>query len=126
SRRRAVQPYGRGAARRAPRLRRGETHDGSFLSTTFDAVKAVPLRRNRDFVLLQGGQLFSNVGSQTTQIAYPLLVLALTHSPAKAGIVAFARALPLWILALPAGLAADRYSRKMLMLAADALRAAAA
>jgi len=88
-------------------------------------VNAVPLRRNRDFVLLQGGQLFSNVGTQTTQIAYPLLVLALTHSPAKAGIVAFARALPLWILALPAGLAADHYNRKRLMIAADVVRAAA-
>ena len=87
-------------------------------------VNAVPLRRNRDFVLLQGGQLLSNVGTQTTQIAYPLLVLALTHSPAKAGIVAFARALPLWILALPCGLAADRFSRKRLMIASDVVRAA--
>jgi predicted MFS family arabinose efflux permease len=83
-----------------------------------------PLRRNRDFVLLQAGQLFSNVGTQTTQIAYPLLVLALTHSPAKAGIVAFARALPLWLFALPAGLAADRFSRKRLMIAADVGRTA--
>jgi predicted MFS family arabinose efflux permease len=83
-----------------------------------------PLRRNRDFVLLQAGQLFSNVGTQTTQIAYPLLVLALTHSPAKAGVVAFARALPLWLFALPAGLAADRFSRKRLMIAADVGRTA--
>ena len=89
------------------------------------AVNSVPLRRNRDFVLLQGGQLLSDVGTQTTQIAYPLLVLALTHSPAKAGVVAFARALPLWILALPAGLAADHYSRKLLMIGADVVRAAA-
>jgi predicted MFS family arabinose efflux permease len=83
-----------------------------------------PLRRNRDFVLLQAGQLFSNVGTQTTQIAYPLLVLALTGSAAKAGIVAFARALPLWLFALPAGLAADRFSRKRLMIAADVGRTA--
>jgi MFS family permease len=87
-------------------------------------VEAVPLRRNRDFVLLQGGQLLSNVGTQITQIAYPLLVLALTHSAAKAGIAAFARALPLWLFALPAGLAADRFSRKRLMIASDVLRAA--
>jgi MFS family permease len=88
-------------------------------------VEAVPLRRNRDFVLLQAGQLLSNVGTQVTQIAYPLLVLALTHSPAKAGIVAFARALPLWIFALPGGLAADRFNRKWLMILADVVRAAA-
>lgn len=85
---------------------------------------AVPLRKNRDFVLLQSGQLLSNVGSQTTQIAYPLLVLALTHSPAKAGIVAFARALPMWLFALPAGLAADRFSRKRLMIVSDVIRTA--
>jgi predicted MFS family arabinose efflux permease len=91
---------------------------------TLGAVPAVPLRKNRDFVLLQAGQLFSNVGTQTTQIAYPLLVLALTHSPAKAGIVAFARALPLWLFSLPAGLAADRFSRKRLMIVSDVLRTA--
>lgn len=84
----------------------------------------VPLRRNRDFVLLQSGQLLSNVGTQITQIAYPLLVLALTHSAAKAGIVATARALPIWLFALPAGLAADRFSRKRLMILADVVRTA--
>jgi MFS family permease len=88
-------------------------------------VPAVPLRKNRDFVLLQGGQLLSNVGTQSTQVVYPLLVLALTQSPAKAGIVAFARSVPLWIFALPAGLAADRFSRKRLMILADVVRAAA-
>ncbi len=88
-------------------------------------MSAVPLRRNRDFVLFQGGQLLSNFGTQSTQIAYPLLVLALTHSPAKAGIVAFARSLPMLLLAFPAGLAADRYSRKRLMIASDVVRAAA-
>jgi MFS family permease len=88
-------------------------------------VTAVPLRRNRDFVLLQAGQLLSNVGTQSTTIAYPLLVLALTHSALRAGTVAFARALPLALLALPAGAAADRWSRKRVMIGADAVRVAA-
>ena len=87
-------------------------------------MSAVPLRRNRDFVLLQTGQLLSNAGTQSTQIAYPLLVLALTHSPAKAGIVAFARALPIWLFAFPAGLAADRFNRKRVMIGSDVVRAA--
>ena len=55
--------------------------------TSYDSV---PLRKNRDFVLLQLGQLLSTTGSAATAIAYPLLVLALTHSPAQAGVVGFA------------------------------------
>jgi len=88
-------------------------------------VTDVPLRRNRDFMLLQTGQLLSNTGTQATSIAYPLLVLALTHSPAKAGLVSFARALPAAFLGLPAGVAADRWNRKQLMIAADVVRALA-
>ena len=85
----------------------------------------VPLRRNRDFVLLEAGRLLSSAGTQLTTIAYPLLVLALTHSPVKAGIVSFARLVPHALLALLAGVAADRWSRKGLMIAADCVRALA-
>jgi MFS family permease len=71
---------------------------------------------------LQIGQLLSSVGTSSSSIAFPLLVLAITHSPAKAGIVAFARSLPSVLFALPAGLAADRWSRRRLMIAADGVR----
>ena len=84
---------------------------------------ASPLRRNRDFVLLQAGLLLSSAGSQMTAIAYPLLVLALTGSPAKAGVVAFVRFLAMAALALPSGIAADRWNRRRLMIAAHATRA---
>jgi MFS family permease len=80
------------------------------------------LRRNRDFVLLTSGELLSSAGSQLTSVAYPLLTLALTHSPAKAGIVGFAGLLPAPLLGLPAGEAADRWDRKRIMIAADLLR----
>jgi hypothetical protein len=73
-------------------------------------------------VLLQLGQLLSSLGTQSTAIAYPLLVLATTHSPAKAGVVSFARTLPAALLALPAGVAADRWDRKRLMIAGDGVR----
>ena len=82
----------------------------------------VPLRRNRDFMLLQTGQLLSAGGTQITSIAYPLLVLSVTGSAAKAGFVAFARLVAMVLFALPAGLAADRWSRKALMIAADVVR----
>ncbi len=85
----------------------------------------VPLRRNRDFLLLQTGQVLSTIGSESTAIAYPLLVLAVTHSPAKAGVVGFARILPWALFGFLAGLAADRLPRKRTMLVTDALRALA-
>ena len=85
----------------------------------------VPLRRNRDFVLLQLGQLLSAIGVQMTAIAYPLLVLAETHSAAKAGIVGFARIVPYPVCGLLAGAAADRWNRKALMIGSDAVRALA-
>src|SRR6185436_7546669 len=65
------------------------------------------LRRNRDFVLLQAGQLLSSAGSQATAIAYPLLVLAMSGSPAQAGLVSFAGLGASALLGLPAGVAAD-------------------
>jgi MFS family permease len=82
----------------------------------------VPLRRNRDFVLLQTGQALSTIGSEASAIAYTLLVLALTGSAAKAGLASFARLAPYAIFALPAGVAVDRFNRKWLMIWADVVR----
>ena len=80
------------------------------------------LHRNRDFLLLQAGQFLSSTGTQLTSIAYPLLVLSITGSAAKAGLVSFARVLPAALFALPAGVAADRWDRRRLMIAADGVR----
>jgi predicted MFS family arabinose efflux permease len=84
-----------------------------------------PLRANREFRLLWAGQAISAMGSQLSFVAYPLLVLAVTGSPAKAGIVGFAFNVPVAVLALPAGSLADRVNRKHLMIASDAVRAIA-
>ena len=88
-------------------------------------VGAQPLRRNRDFALLQAGQLLSRAGSGMSGIAYPLLVLAVTHSPAQAGLVQAARFAPFVALSALAGVAADRYDRRRLMIWADIAGAAA-
>jgi MFS family permease len=56
-------------------------------------------------------------------LAYPLLVLALTHSPAQAGFVAALRALPPILVSLPAGALVDRWDRRWVMLACDVGRA---
>jgi MFS family permease len=81
-----------------------------------------PLRKNRDFVLLQTGQMLSTIGTSSTQIAYPLLVLALTHSPEKAGVVGFAAFAPYVVFGLLAGVAADRWNRKRVMILMDLVR----
>ena len=85
----------------------------------------LPLRKNRDFVLLQVGQTLSTIGSESTGIAYPLLVLAVTHSPVEAGIVGFARVLPWGLFGFLAGVAVDRFKRKRMMIVSDIVRAAA-
>jgi MFS family permease len=83
------------------------------------------LRRNRDFTKLWIGEAVSTLGSRSSYVAYPLLVLALTGSAAQAGLVGFARQLPLFLFQLPAGALADRWNRRRLMIACDAGRAAA-
>jgi len=76
-------------------------------------------------MLLWSGQTLSQLGSQISLVAYPLLVLALTGSAAKAGVVGFARTVPVAVLALPAGAVADRMNRKYLMVICDGSRALA-
>ena len=85
-------------------------------------VAAGSLWRNRDFMLLQAGRLLSNVGSQSSGIAFPLLVLAVTRSPAAAGIVGFVRAVPRVLFAPAGGLMADPLRRRRLMIATDLVR----
>jgi MFS family permease len=85
-------------------------------------VSSVPLRRNRDFLLLQTGQVVSSIGSQCTVLAYPLLTLAVTHSAAKAGVIGFLDQAPLALFVLLAGVAADRWNRKSIMVVSSVIR----
>ncbi|MEV6492416.1 MFS transporter [Actinoplanes sp. NPDC051633] len=88
-------------------------------------TEPVPLRRNRDFLLLWAGQFASALGTRVSALAYPLLVLAVTGSPAQVGLVASAQAIPFLIWFLPAGALVDRWSRKRIMLIADGGRVVA-
>ncbi|HEY0753254.1 MAG TPA: MFS transporter [Ktedonobacteraceae bacterium] len=102
-----------------------ETGDGAALVGTEQAWSYLPLWRNRDYVLLWCGQLVSSTGSQVSLLAFPLLVLAVTGSPAQAGIVSALRGLPFVLFSLPAGALVDRWDRKKLMLFCDSGRALA-
>jgi MFS family permease len=79
----------------------------------------VPLWRNRDFTLLWSSQVISTVGTRVTSVAYPLLVLLLTGSPALAGLVGFAQTLPFLLLYLPGGAWVDRWDRRRTMVACE-------
>lgn len=81
-----------------------------------------PLSRNRDFVLIWTSQTLSETGTGATQLALPLLVLALTGSPATAGLVATIAAVIEGVLRLPGGVVADRYGRRRVMLLSDTCR----
>lgn len=59
------------------------------------------------------------LGSYVSGIAYPLLILALTGSPATAGVARFLGTLPYILFQLPAGALVDRVNRRRLMIACD-------
>jgi MFS family permease len=75
---------------------------------TRQKVVPVSLWRNRDYLLLWSGQAISAIGSGVSELAFPLLVLAVTQSPAQAGFAAALRALPAPLFGLLAGVLVDR------------------
>lgn len=82
-----------------------------------------PVRKvyaDRDFLLLWSGNALSLIGLYGVRIAYPLLVLALTGSPALAGWVGFASTLPSLIFQIPAGMVADYGDRRRTLLCCQA------
>src|SRR5690242_19304277 len=77
------------------------------------------LWHNRAYMTLWGTKVISATGSQMTQIAFPLLVLAITHSASIAGIAGALRLFPYLILSLPAGAIIDRGDRRRVMLVCE-------
>jgi MFS family permease len=81
--------------------------------------------RNRDFRLLWSGQVVSALGSGASGLAFPLLLLSVTHSAAKTGLLTAVRGLTTIILPLPVGVLVDRWDRKRLMILSEIGRAIA-
>jgi predicted MFS family arabinose efflux permease len=90
---------------------------------SFPFHHVAPLWRNWDYLLLWSGQAISSIGSQLSQFALPLFVLALTNSPVWAGVAGGLRTIPYLFLSLPAGALVDRWNRKWIMLVCDSVRA---
>ncbi len=85
-----------------------------------------PLHRNREYVALWVGQIVSALGISISSFAYPLVVLAATGSPAKAGLVGSVLAGTTFFLRLPAGALVDRWNRKAILVVCDVGRALSA
>ncbi len=82
----------------------------------------VPLGRNRNYQILWGSQALSIFGVNVTFIAFPLLVLALSGSPAMSGLVLGVSAAAELAAGIPAGALADRWNRKKIMLVCEAVQ----
>ncbi len=80
---------------------------------------ASSLLRNPDFMLLWSGQVVSTLGTNASVIVYPLLILALTNSPAAAGLAGALQAVPYIVFSLPVGALIDRWDRKRVMILCD-------
>ncbi len=80
------------------------------------------LWRHGAFMRVWAGSTISGVGDQITGLALPWLVLLLTHSPVQLGIVVGLQNLPFLLFTLIAGVYADRWDRRVIMLTCDVVR----
>src|SRR5690349_14341190 len=81
------------------------------LPTTLRALKY------RNFQLFFSGQLISLVGTWMQTVAQSWLVYRLTGSSALLGLVSFASQIPVLLLSILGGIAADRFSRRKIVIA---------
>jgi MFS family permease len=77
---------------------------------------------NRDFSILLGGQLVSQIGDKFYMLALSFWVLETTGSPAKMGTVLAAALIPSLLLGFVSGAFIDRYNRKRIIVGTDLLR----
>ncbi|MCL6516272.1 MFS transporter [Alicyclobacillus sp.] len=79
---------------------------------------------NRDFRWLISGQTVSEFGSAVSGFALPWLMLQMTGSALQMGLSFAVGFVPYLLLSLPAGVWADQWDRKRMMVLADGLRMA--
>ena len=78
------------------------------------------MRKNfRRFLLLWSGELVSSIGSGLTSFGLGVYVFRQTGSAADMALVTLLAFLPTLLLSVPAGVLADRYDRRMLMMVGD-------
>ena len=93
--------------------------------TTSAAVRptsAFAIFRNRSFTLLWIGQVIETIGCSLTSLAASILVFRLTGTAASVGLMMMATSAPTILVGLLAGVVADRYDRKRILIISDAIR----
>jgi MFS family permease len=93
------------------------------MNDTVAAVRTPSLWRHRDFMLLWAGQTVSEVGSQITVLALPLVAVVLMHaSTLQVGLLSAAQTSAYLLVSLPAGALVGRFAKRRVMLWCDAAR----
>jgi len=72
--------------------------------------------RNRNYTLFFCGQSVSQIGTWMQRTAVVWVIYTLTHSAFMLGLTIFAQQFPSFLLSLPGGVVADRYSRYKILL----------
>ena len=85
-------------------------------------VKLLGPLRHRDFALLWIGMSASLLGDGVYFVAIAWLVLDISNSPTALGLVGVAWTLPQILSLLWAGVASDRWDRRLVMISADVIR----
>jgi MFS family permease len=68
------------------------------------------------------GEFISSIGDWLYLVALLVVVFAESGDPVVLGIIGAARVLPYVLLSVPAGIAADRYDRRLILLSTDIIR----
>jgi MFS family permease len=96
----------------------------AIASTGQSGIRPLPLWRNLQFQTLWMGTSAATLGVSVADIAYPLTVLAITRSPALAGLFAAVQAIGMLLAGLPAGVLADTCDSRTIVICTEAGRAA--
>ena len=97
----------------------------SRVARLMDQVQMLRPLRHRDFGLLWAGMTISLLGDGAFQVALAWQVYLLSDTPTALSIVGAAATLPHVVFVLLAGILADRFERRRVLIVADALRGVA-
>ena len=80
------------------------------------------LLHNGPLVRLLGGEFVSSIGDWLYLVALLVVVYQASSDPVLLGVVGAARVLPYVLLSIPAGIVADRFDRRLILLVTDVAR----